>query len=624
MNETWTVLFELLGGLALFLFGMNAMSDAIQKAAGDRMKAVLGALTRNPVMGLLAGALVTAVLQSSSATTVMVIGFTSAGLMSLKQGISVIFGANIGTTITAQIIAFNLSDYIMPILFVGFIIYFVFRKEAVKNAGLGIFSFGLLFLGIETMGSAMKPLASSPFFIDLISSVSSMPILGLGVGTLMTLVVQSSSATIAVLQNFASQPASDGVSATLNLAASLPILFGDNIGTTITALLASIGQSRDAKRCAIAHTTFNVTGSIVFMFLIPIYAPFIEAITPGIGYMAISRQIANAHTCFNLLNALVWLPLLPIMVKIVQFIIPEREGEHTGEIIPHFLNKSVTGQPVAAMNLLSREMIRCGELVGDMLLKTRTALAATEGRRTAIADVQTKGHEISELSSQISDYISAVLAGTAVTEGQSEQLASLLIINSNISRVADRCVEIVTIASEQPDGKLDLSEEGRAEVEGIFEVALSLYSKTFDSLKQRDAELAGEVIVEMNVLRKRTKKANKNHLKRLTGEKCKSTMKEAYPAILYALLRMGDSACSLSEEVIENSHFSAMTLSFDDDGDEGEVSFDANVVREDHEQRDSSEDEKKDDSKKDNTDKSSDKKLTDKSDKKTDDSKNNK
>lgn len=268
MDERVKIVFGLLGGLAMFLYGMNSMSDALQKAAGERMKRILGFLTKNPLMGALAGALVTAVLQSSSATTVMVIGFVSAGLMSLPQAISVIFGANIGTTMTAQLMAFKISNYIYPIIFIGFIMNFVFKKEKIRNVGMVIFSFGLLFEGIEVMGGVMKPLASSAIFVDLMGKVSEIPVLGVVLGAVMTLVVQSSSATIAVLQNFASQPGSDGIHSVIGLAGAIPILFGDNIGTTITALLASIGQSKNAKRTAIAHSTFNITGTILFMFLI--------------------------------------------------------------------------------------------------------------------------------------------------------------------------------------------------------------------------------------------------------------------------------------------------------------------------------------------------------------------
>lgn len=202
MNEKLQIVFGLLGGLAIFLYGMNMMSECLQKAAGEKMKTILALLTKNPILGVLAGALTTAVLQSSSATTVMAIGFVSAGLMNLPQAISIIIGANIGTTMTAQIIAFKLSDYIYIIIFIGFIISFIVKSERAKSIGQTIFAFGLLFLGIETMGSVMKPLASSPFFVDLIAKVADMPVLGVVVGTMMTLVVQSSSATIAVLQRF--------------------------------------------------------------------------------------------------------------------------------------------------------------------------------------------------------------------------------------------------------------------------------------------------------------------------------------------------------------------------------------------------------------------------------------
>ena len=224
MNENVKVVFGLIGGLALFLYGMNSMSDALQKAAGEKMKKILEFLTKNPIMGALAGALVTAVLQSSSATTVMVIGFVSAGLMSLPQAISVIFGANIGTTMTAQLMAFKISDYIYPLIFIGFMLNFLGKKEKVKNIGMVIFSFGLLFEGIEIMGSVMKPLAGSPIFVDLMGKVSSVPVLGVVLGAVMTLVVQSSSATIAVLQSFASQAGPDGVSSVIGLTGAIPIL----------------------------------------------------------------------------------------------------------------------------------------------------------------------------------------------------------------------------------------------------------------------------------------------------------------------------------------------------------------------------------------------------------------
>ena len=219
---------------------------------------------------------------------------------------------------TAQLIAFKISDYIYPIIFIGFMIHFLSKKEKVKNVGMVIFSFGLLFEGIEIMGSVMKPLANSPIFIDLMGKVSEIPILGVLLGLVMTLVVQSSSATIAVLQNFASQAGPDGVTSVIGLAGAIPILLGDNIGTTITAILASLGQSKNAKRTAVAHSVFNITGSAVFICIIPVLVKFVEFISPkGNEVDIISRQIANAHTTFNVVCTLIWLPLIPLMVKIV-------------------------------------------------------------------------------------------------------------------------------------------------------------------------------------------------------------------------------------------------------------------------------------------------------------------
>ncbi len=325
MNSTVHMIFSLMGGLAMFLFGMNSMSEGLQRVAGDRMKRILGILTKNPWMGALVGALVTAVLQSSSATTVMTIGFVSAGLMNLSQAICVIFGANIGTTMTAQLLAFRIGDFIYPMLFIGFLLSFIGKRERVKDTGRVIFSFGLLFEGIEVMGGAMKPLASSPFFTALMGRVSDTPVLGMLLGAGMTLLVQSSSATIAVLQSFASQPGPDGVSSVIGLAGAIPILLGDNIGTTITALLASIGQSKDAKRAALAHSLFNISGSIASLFLLPAFTRFVALISPkGPELLVISRQIANAHTAFNVICTLVWLPLVPVMVKLVCFFIPDR------------------------------------------------------------------------------------------------------------------------------------------------------------------------------------------------------------------------------------------------------------------------------------------------------------
>ena len=372
MNEYVKILFGLVGGLSLFLYGMNSMSDALQKAAGEKMKKILSFLTKNAVMGALAGALVTAVLQSSSATTVMVIGFVSARLMNLPQAISVIFGANIGTTMTAQLLAFKINDYIYPIIFIGFMLNFIGKKENIKNIGMVIFSFGLLFEGIEIMGAVMKPLASSPVFVELMAKVTNIPVLGVLVGMIMTVVVQSSSATIAVLQNFATQAGPDGVHSVIGLAGAIPILLGDNIGTTITAILASIGQSKNAKRTAVAHSVFNITGSIVFLFFIPVLVNFVQLISPkGPEIEVISRQIANAHTTFNVVCTLVWLPLIPLMVKIVTFLVGGKDVNELKESQPQFIDDNLISQPIVSICMSSKEISRLSDNAKELLISLR-------------------------------------------------------------------------------------------------------------------------------------------------------------------------------------------------------------------------------------------------------------
>ena len=327
LGEGVRAAFGLAGGLALFLFGMESMSRALQQAAGERMRGFLRRITRTPLTGALAGLLVTAVLQSSSATTVMVIGFVSAGLMELPQAVAVVFGANVGTTMTAQLVAFRLADWVFPILFAGVLVWLLARRERTRQLGLAVFSFGLLFDGIEVLSGAMAPLAEHPVFLRWMTQVRHTPLLGLLLGTGMTLVVQSSSATIAVLQRAAQQAGPDGIHSVLGLAGALPILLGDNIGTTITAVLAAVGQPTDARRTAAAHSCFNLSGSVVCLLALPWMTRLVEAVSPkGPELEVLARQIANAHTLFNLLCTLVWLPLTPVMVRLVCKLVPQPQS----------------------------------------------------------------------------------------------------------------------------------------------------------------------------------------------------------------------------------------------------------------------------------------------------------
>lgn len=554
MNESMATVFGLLGGLALFIFGMNMMSESLQKVAGDKMKKVLGVLTRNAVCGMLAGALVTAVLQSSSATTVLVIGFVSAGLMSLKQGISVIFGANIGTTMTAQLMAFKISDYIMPIVFIGFLIAFIAKKEKIKFVGQTIFAFGLLFVGIEMMGDVMKPLATSPVFINMMEKVSHILVLGVGVGMLMTLVVQSSSATIAVLQSFASQAGPDGASV-IGLVGAIPILLGDNIGTTITALLASIGQSKDAKRCAIAHSVFNITGSFIFIWIIKPFAKFVELISPkGNELDIISRQIANAHMSFNIINTLIWLPLLPVMVKIVMFIVrDDKEVSIEDYKEKSFLDKNVISQPIAAMYLVSQEIRRAGRLVSEMIGNMKATVMNNDSK--ALAELEKNAKLVTEIDENTVSYISGMFSNGSLTEEQSSTTAGLLYVLNDIARVSKRCEDASPVIRAKLEGKYKFSKDAVEELGKVIDNVEIMYRTSIVSLENGDTKTARKVFDYRKELRNMEKKFNKNHLKRLRKNNCKPEFTYPFSNVLHNLERIGDSCSGIVEEVMDNVRF---------------------------------------------------------------------
>lgn len=368
---------------------------------------------------------------------------------------------------TAQLMAFKITDYIYPIIFVGFMLYFASKKEKVKNVGLVIFSFGLLFEGIEIMGSVMKPLANSPIFVELMAKVADIPVLGVMLGAVMTLVVQSSSATIAVLQNFASQPGPDGVTSVIGLAGAIPILFGDNIGTTITALLASIGQSKNAKRTALAHSIFNITGSIVFLFLIPVLAKFVQFISPkGPEVEVISRQIANAHTTFNVVCTLVWLPLIPLMVKIVTTIVRGDDTKKVHSYEPQYLDDKMINQPIPAMYMVSNEINRIATSTEKMLKILKEIVSGDN--KEEIKSLFKKHHDaIKTLQDAIVTYISKLFTGGALTEVQAERVAGYLAIANNIDRIADRCGDVVDIYERIGTSEKILSDQAKEELHSV-------------------------------------------------------------------------------------------------------------------------------------------------------------
>ena len=565
MKENIQIVFGLLGGLAVFIYGMNMMSECLQKAAGEKMKKILSLLTRNPVMGALAGMLVTAVLQSSSATTVMAIGFVSAGLMTLPQAISIIFGANIGTTMTAQLIAFKLSDYIYAIIFIGFIVYFISKSERVKNVGMTIFAFGLLFLGIETMGSVMKPLASSPIFTELIGKVADIPILGVAVGALMTVVVQSSSATIAVLQNFAAQPGADGVTSIIGLAGAIPILFGDNIGTTITALLASIGQPKDAKRTALAHCIFNISGCFLFIWFVKPLAAFIQYISPkGPEIEVISRQIANTHTFFNLVMTLIWVPLVGVMVKIVMCLIPDGEVKEANVVQPKFLDNKLISQPTVALQLAVRELMNCGEQVGVTLKKAAEKIDSGDG---ASVEEFVKSREVTaELTGKITDYLAEMAAAGVMTEQQAARAAELQYVLIDIDRISELTKNVaVSMQTEKlvkkdkksaKEERVQFSQEASKDIQKSMELVSEMYNMVMKMVNNEEANEAENLVKMKEKIRKMDGDIRKGHIKRVHKGKCKAGLTAAFNEILHNVERIGNSCVNLADAAEDGVRFS--------------------------------------------------------------------
>ena len=545
MNNVFQTVFGLLGGLAIFIFGMNMMSECLQKVAGEKMKKILSLLTKNPVLGVIAGTFTTAVLQSSSAATVMAIGFVSAGLMNLPQAISIILGANIGTTVTAQIIAFKISDYIYLFIFVGFIIAFISKKEKVKNIGQTIFAFGLLFLGIEMMGDVMKPLASSPIFTEMIAKVSNIPILGVAVGTLMTLVVQSSSATIAVLQNFASQAGADGNSSILGLTGAIPILLGDNIGTTITALLASIGQTKDAKRTAVAHCIFNISGCLLFIGFVPLFAEFIQWISPkGPEIEVISRQIANAHTSFNVAMTIIWTPLIWLMVKIVMKLIPDGSNSERDIRKPIYLDKNLIPQPAAALHLAAKEIIHCGDIVGEALRDTIYAI--NDGEKKSLEAVCEKVLIAHGLNNEITEYLAELFSAGVLTEEQATQTAGIMHVLSDIDSMGSLTRDIADNLKEK---KNIYSDEVMKNLSNALSLIEEMYSAALEIMKNDTPKETENILRKKDDVLDLDIDMRKSHMNRVAQGKCDANLTSSFNNIVHIIDRMGNNCVNIAESV---------------------------------------------------------------------------
>jgi phosphate:Na+ symporter len=547
------MIITLLGGLAIFIYGMNLMSEGLQKTAGDRMRNILAILTRNPVVGVLAGAMVTAVLQSSSATTVMVIGFVSAGLMKLPQAVSVILGANIGTTVTAQLIAFKVGDYAWIFVVAGFVLFFFVKKEKVQNIGETIFAFGLLFVGINTMSETMKPLAQTEAFSQLMLSVADSPILGVVVGTLMTAVVQSSSAIIAVLQNLASTPGPDGVHSIIGIAGAIPILFGTNIGTTITAILASIGASVNAKRTALAHIIFNFSGTIIFLFFIPIYTKIVVLISPkGNELDIIARQIANGHLVFNIICTVIWIPFIWLLVKMVTKII-SKEDPLKPAMEPIYLDYKVIETPIFAIQLAAQEIMRLGEIASEMIGYARRAFL--DNNYKAVYKVQEMEEILNNVQGATVKYLSSLFGSESVTEHQATTISTYIHIAADIEHIGDQCDNIAEFAEEKIKSDFDFSDTATAELTVSFDQIEYMMKTTMNALRNGDTLLAQDVLEQEKEVNRMETRLRKQHMKRLNEKKCSPEFTVIFTDIVHNIEKIGDYCTNIAQAVLSDIDF---------------------------------------------------------------------
>ncbi|MGL4483712.1 MAG: Na/Pi cotransporter family protein [Anaerovoracaceae bacterium] len=562
MNETFLNILTVFGGLAIFIYGMNLMSDGLQKSAGDKMRKILGMLTVNPLVGVLAGALVTAILQSSSATTVMVIGFVSAGLMKLPQAISVILGANIGTTITAQLVAFKVGDLAWAFVIVGFVLFFFFKgKGIIQYAGQAIFGFGLLFTGINTMSSVMKPLAEHAVFADMITNVAHIPVLGVLVGAGMTALIQSSSATIAVLQNLASTPAADGISSIIGLKGAIPILFGDNIGTTITAILASIGQSINAKRTAVAHVIFNLSGTLLFIWFVPYIANLIQSISgDGPEYLLIAREIANTHTLFNITTTLIWLPFVWFLAKLVTKIIPDKNVSRLPDE-PKYIDYNIIDQATFAIYLATKELGRNAKYALEMVQKCKPAILSDDEK--VVEEIYTIETYVNTLDEATSKYLASILSSESLTETQSARVSGLLHISSDIEHIGDHCKNLAEFTKEKIKRKLKFSEEANKEVYECLNTATEMVSDSISALENGDGNIANAILSKEEVLNEMEKQLRKKHISRLNKKECTPDLTVIYTDIIHNIEKIGDYCKNIALSVLDDVHFNHDHEEFD-------------------------------------------------------------
>ena len=514
--DWWTMAMQLFGGLALFLYGMEQMADSLKAVAGERMKIILAKLTTNRIMGAITGAFVTAVIQSSSVTTVLVVGFISAGLMSMAQSIGVIMGANIGTTITAQIVAFKVTKAALLMIAVGFSMLFFSKHEKIKQYGGMLMGLGLVFFGMSVMSDAMYPLRSYQPFLDLMTQMEN-PLIGILIAAAFTALVQSSSATTGIVIVMASQ-------GFITLPAGIALAFGANIGTCITAMLAAIGRPREAVRAAVVHVLFNVFGVLLWLGFISQLAEFVTWLSPSHEELAgaerlaadTPRQIANAHTIFNIANTFIFIGLTGQFARIVEWLVPDRPLEEEELARPRYLDDSLLETPSLALDRVRLEIGHMGDRVMDMLLMIMPAILA--GDRSSLKQVARIDDDVDALHGEIITYLGDI-SRKVLTEEQTRDLVGLMAAVNELENIGDIIeTDLAHLGNQRINEGVSISASTREMLSKLHAAVTRTAELATTAVVKNDPVAAREVTDMKEGINKLTDSAAMHQAKRLVAE----------------------------------------------------------------------------------------------------------
>ncbi len=514
--EIGAILMGLAGGLAIFLYGMELLTNALKASTGKRLKTLLARMTTNRFKGVIAGALVTAIIQSSSVTTVLVVGFVSAGLMHLTQTIPIIMGASIGTTITAQIIAFKITHFALLIIALGFVMQFLGKNEVLQRTGTMIFGFGMIFFGMSLMGDATSPLRDYPPFIKFLQEMEH-PLYGVLASAAFTAIVQSSSATTGVIIVLATQ-------GLITLDQGIALVFGANIGTCVTALLASLGKSREALRAAMVHITFNTLGVFVWFWFIPEFAALIRSISPlhpdlsGVDRLAAEtpRQIANAHTLFNVGNTLLFIGFTPWFAKLVTWMVPVTEKERSGKVTPKYLDKDLLDTPSLALDRVRMEIGRMAERVLPMLRKG--VHLAMEGKAQELSELSRMDSEVGMLHGPILDYLRE-LSMRDLSSDEADLLHHYLAISSYYENIGDNLkLHLIHVGRKRLHEELVIGEKTRELIEALLDELVHLLEKSTQAVTRMDKKAARKVIKAKSRVSKLSTEIERHVVRRMAAD----------------------------------------------------------------------------------------------------------